>query len=84
MWNRRTVLEWNGKLYLIDTAEVPAGMGGEYETMIFAAKKDGSIKSPNELYVRRYDSERSAEVGHEQTVRDAERILADKMGVICH
>ena len=80
MWHRRTVMDIYGVRYVIDTSELPMGKSGVYETMIFRARKDGSIKDPNELFTKRYDSERSAEHGHEEVVRNAGAIIAAKLG----
>ena len=76
MWNRRTVMEIGGKVYVVDTAEIPSGVGNGFETMIFPGKKDGSIKEYDEIYRKQYGSERSAEIGHDQVVKDAEKIIA--------
>lgn len=75
MWRRRTVMEIGGKNYVVDTAEIPKELGGKYETMIFAAKKSGEIANPKELYCRTYTSERAAEAGHDQVVKDAGKLI---------
>ena len=79
MWRRRTVMEIGGKNYVVDTAEIPKGLGGEYETMIFRGDKNGEIKNPSELYCRRYTSERAAEIGHDQVVKDAEKLIKEQL-----
>ena len=75
MWNRKTLIERGSRYYVVDTARIPDGSGGTYETMIFPADKNGKVTKWDELYMERYTSERAAETGHDRAVRAVDKHL---------
>ena len=54
--------------YMVSSVYLPfAHDGREYETMVFAADKDGNITDWMDLYCKRYYTEEEALAGHEVT-----------------